>query len=340
MHDSLDFRSLRKVLAAYQQPSLPRSAVEIILSAVPLAIVWIAGWFAVSAGLWWLALLLSIPAAGFVVRLFMIQHDCGHRAFFKSGPLNDWIGRVIGVFTLTPYDCWRKEHAIHHATSGNLDRRGPGAIVTLTVEEYRALKPMQRFGYRLYRHPAILFLVGPFFVFFLQQRLPVGLMKEGWRPWVSAMGTNAGLAVLIGLAIWFGGWEALLLVHLPTVAIAASAGVWLFFVQHQFEETHWSRHEEWESTEAALKGSSHYDLPAPLRWLTANIGIHHVHHVASRIPFYRLPSVLKGHPHLKDMGRITMLQSIRCVGLTLWDEANRRLVSFGQARAMAMPAAA
>jgi omega-6 fatty acid desaturase (delta-12 desaturase) len=331
--DTTELRSLRKDLAAFQQPDVVRSVAEIVASAGPLAAIWALAWMAVYAGLWWLALLLSIPAAAFIVRLFTIQHDCGHRSMFRAGPFNDWIGRAIGVITLTPYDCWRREHAIHHATSGNLDRRGVGSLVTLTVEEYRALNPLGRLGYRLYRSPLVLFLIGPIYVFFVQQRLPLGLMREGWRPWVSAMGTNIALAMLVALIICLGGWKGLLLVHLPTMVIAASIGVWLFFIQHQFEHTHWERQDAWNMTESALHGSSHYDLPAPLRWLTGNIGIHHVHHVASRIPFYRLTTVLKHYPHLHQIGRITLLQSLGCVGLTLWDETQLRLVSFGQFRA-------
>lgn len=339
-HAHAEARALKKSLAEFQQPSGVRSVTEILLSAGPLAALWVGGWFAVAAGLWWLALLISIPSAFFVVRMFMIQHDCGHQAFFRSSALNNWIGRAVGIVTLTPYDCWKREHAIHHASSGNLDRRGPGAIATMTIEEYRAATPMQRFGYRLYRHPVVMFLIGPAFVFILQQRLPVGLMKEGWRPWVSAMGTNVVVGLLVAAAIWFGGWQALVFLHLPTIVVAASIGVWLFYVQHQFEDTHWDRNEGWDGAHAALMGSSHLVLPQPLRWLTANIGIHHVHHVASRIPFYRLPNVLKQHPHLNDVGRLTLVDSIRCVGLTLWDEANRRLVTFREARMMEQGAAA
>jgi acyl-lipid omega-6 desaturase (Delta-12 desaturase) len=320
----------RKIFATYQRPSLVRSILEIGLTVAPLAVLWTIAWTAAGAGLWWLALLLAIPSAGFVVRLFMVQHDCGHRSFFKSPLLNDWIGRVAGVFTLTPYDCWRREHAIHHATSGDLDRRGVGAIATLTVEEYRALTPLKRFGYRLYRHPLILFVLGPFWVFFLQQRLPVGLMKEGWRPWLSAMGTNLAIAGTVVAALWFGGWQGLVFVHVPTLMLAASIGVWLFYVQHQFEHAYWARRENWDPTVSALHGSSHYDLPAVLRWITGNIGVHHVHHVSSRIPFYRLQTVLKHHPKLKEVGRLSFLESIRCAGLSLWDEAGQRLISFRQ----------
>lgn len=331
-HDILDLRALRKSLASFQRPSTGRSLLEILLTVLPLAILWPVAWWAASIGAWWLALLLSVPSAAFVVRLFAIQHDCGHRSFFRSGMLNDWVGRFIGVVTLTPFDCWRQEHAIHHATSGNLDRRGPGAVLTLTVDEYLSLNALQRFGYRLYRHPVVLFLVGPFFVFFLQQRLPVGLMKGGWRPWLSAMGTNAALALFVAAALAAGGWQALLLVHVPTLVVAASIGVWLFYVQHQFEQMQWERQDDWDHTESALHGSSHYDLPSPLRWVTGNIGIHHVHHIASRIPFYRLPTVLRTHPRLKNIGRLTLMDSIRCVGLALWDEAGKRLVSFNHVR--------
>ena len=221
-----DVPPLREILAPYQRPNAWRSLAEIVMSGAPLAAIWFVAWLAVGAGLWWLGLRLSLPAAGFVVRLFMIQHDCGHRAFFKTPWLNDWTGRIVGIFTLTPYDCWRREHAIHHATSGDLDRRGIGAIETLTVEEYRALTPLKRFGYRLYRHPLV------------------------------------------------------------------------------------------------------------LRWMTGNIGVHHVHHVSSKIPFYRLQTVLKHHPNLKDVGRIRFFESIRLAGLSLWDEANQKLVSFSHARKM------
>jgi omega-6 fatty acid desaturase (delta-12 desaturase) len=327
-----DAPPLREILAPYQRPNAWRSLAEIIMSGAPLAAIWFSAWLALGAGLWWLALLLSVPAAGFVVRLFMIQHDCGHRAFFETSWINDWTGRIMGVFTLTPYDCWRREHAIHHATSGDLDRRGIGAIETLTVEEYRALTPLKRFGYRLYRNPLVLFVLGPFYVFFLQQRLPIGLMKEGWRPWVSAMGTNLAVAATVLAMLWFGGWQTIVFVYVPTLLLAASIGVWLFYVQHQFEDTYWARRPAWDATESALHGSSHYDLPLVLRWMTGNIGVHHVHHVSSRIPFYRLQTVLKQHPHLRDIGRISFLESIRLAGLTLWDEASQKLVSFSHAR--------
>lgn len=331
-NEALQNRPWRTLLAAYHGPDHTRSILELIVTAAPLAGLWAAAWVASSFGLWWLALLIAIPAAGFLVRLFMIQHDCSHRAYFKSAALNDWLGRIIGVFTLTPHDCWRRTHAVHHATSGNLDRRGIGEVATLTVEEYRALPRLKRLGYRLYRHPAVIFGIGPAFLFLLQHRLPAGLMRDGWRPWLSTLATNAAILLLVLAAIWLGGWQALLLVHLPTLLLAASIGVWLFYVQHQFEETYWARQKAWNASEAALRGSSYYDLPEPLRWMTANIGVHHVHHVSSRIPFYRLPEVLRDYPELKSVSKLSLLDSLRCVRLSLWDEGAKRLISFAELR--------
>jgi omega-6 fatty acid desaturase (delta-12 desaturase) len=262
----------------------------------------------------------------------MIQHDCGHGTFFAGRAANDWVGRVIGVLTLTPYDCWRRSHAVHHATTGNLDRRGTGDLDTLTVREYRARSWWGRLKYRLYRHPLIMFGIGPADLFLLQQRLPVGLMRAGWQPWVSTMTTNLAIIAIVAALTWLIGIEAFLFVHLPTTVLAATVGVWLFYIQHQFEHTTWERDENWNLHHAALLGSTHYELPALLRWFTANIGIHHVHHLCSRIPYYRLPRVLRDHPELRDVGHITLLQSFRCVRLVLWDETQRRLVSFRDIR--------
>jgi omega-6 fatty acid desaturase (delta-12 desaturase) len=323
-----DTRRWRKVFAAYQQPTLARSILELALSAAPLLALWSAGWVASAFGLWWLALAMSVPAAGFLLRLFMVQHDCGHHAFFKSAKTNDAVGRAIGVLTLTPYDCWRRTHAIHHATTGNLDRRSLGAIITLTVEEYSALTLWGRLRYRAYRNPLVLFGLGPAYVYLLQQRVPQGLMREGWRPWLSAMGTNAATALVLFGVAWLAGWQGLLLVLLPTVLLAASAGVWLFFVQHQFEGAYWRRHNHWDHTDAAIHGSSHYDLPRVLRWLTANIGVHHVHHASTKIPFYRLQKVLKDNPELRQVSRLGLRESLGCVKLALWDETAERLISF------------
>ncbi|MFI4999910.1 MAG: fatty acid desaturase [Reyranellales bacterium] len=327
-----DARVWAQVLARYRLSSNRRGAVEIAITLVPLAALWALAWATLDIG-YWLALPLALAAAAFLVRLFAIQHDCGHGSFFRYRWANDWIGSVLSVVTLTPYGVWRRTHATHHASSGNLDRRGLGDVDTLTVEEYRARSLWGRLRYRLYRHPLVMFGIGPAYLFFLQHRLPVGLMRNGWRPWVSTMATNLAIALIAGVLIWLIGLKAFLLVHLPIMLFAASVGVWLFYVQHQFEHTIWASDGKWNAHEAALHGSSHYDLPAFLRWFTANIGMHHVHHLCSRIPYYRLPRVLSDHPELRDVGRVTLLESFRCVNLALWDESRRRLVSFREARA-------
>lgn len=279
----------------------------------------------------WLALLLAIPAAGFMVRLFMIQHDCGHGAMFSSRAANDWVGRAIGILTLTPYDFWRQSHAQHHAGSGNLDRRGIGDIDTLTVREYRALPPLSKLRYRLYRHPAVMFGLGPAYLFVLRHRLPIGAMADGAMPWASTQLTNLGIVIFSGLLIYAVGFGNFLLIQLPVVIGGASIGVWLFYVQHQFERTFWEHQPDWSHPDAALHGSSFYDLPKPLMWMSGNIGIHHVHHLSSRIPMHRLPQVLKDYPELRGIGRLTLWQSLKCVRLTLWDESAKRLISFRDA---------
>ena len=323
-----------KRMMPYRAPNRLRGIFELGVTVVPLVALWVLAWVSVQYGFWW-GLLLTIPAAGFLLRLFMIQHDCGHGSFFGVRQVDDWIGRAIGVLTLTPYDCWRRTHAIHHASSGNLDARGIGDVVTLTVAEYNARPFWGRVRYWLYRHPLVMFGFGPFWLFVVQNRLPIGLMRGGRMPWASTMVTNLAIAALSVSLIWLVGWVTFLLVQVPIILIASAAGVWLFYVQHQFEETHWSQKPEWKFEHAALHGSSYYDLPAPLRWITANIGIHHVHHISSRVPYYRLPEVLRDYPELRTIGRITLLSSLRGVNLVLWDEAHRRLISFREARTLA-----
>ncbi len=325
-------RAWAQILSRYRQPSSSRSIFEIAITVVPLFALWALAWATLDIG-YWLALPLAFAAGAFMVRLFAIQHDCGHGAFFRQRAVNDWIGRIVSVLTLTPYEVWRRTHATHHASTGNLDKRGLGDVDTLTVEEYRARSAWGRLRYRLYRHPLVMFGLGPAYLFVLQHRLPVGLMRDGWRPWLSAMTNNLAIVLFAGLLIWLVGIKAFLLIHLPVLLLSASIGVWLFFVQHQFEHTKWDSDPDWNLHEAALHGSSHYDLPAFLRWFTANIGIHHVHHLSSRIPYYRLPHVLRDHPELRDVGRLTLAQSLRCTRLVLWDETQRRLVSFREARA-------
>lgn len=322
----------RRILTVYRTPSVARGVYEFAVTLIPFAMAWYLMYVSLLHEQYWLYALLLIPAAGLLIRLFLIQHDCGHHAFFANNSANDWLGRAIGVLTLMPYEHWRRGHAIHHATHGNLARRGVGDVDTLTVAEYLARSRWTRLRYRAYRHPLVMFGIGPLFLFVLQSRLPAGAMRNGWRPWLSTMGTNVSAGIVIALLIWAIGWRAFLLVHAPIMLVGATVGVWLFYVQHQFEQAYWAEPENWNVHEGALYGSSHYDLPPVLKWFTANIGVHHVHHLSSLIPFYRLPDVLRDHPPLRDIARLTLWQSLKCVRLVLWDEQGRRMVSFKHLR--------
>ncbi len=319
-----------KILAKYRDPDGFRSVVELGVTLVAFVVLWVAAWMAMSIS-YWLTLVIAIPAGAFLVRLFLVQHDCGHAAFFKSRRVNDWVGRSLGVITLTPYAVWRKAHAIHHGSTGNLDERGLGDIDTLTIDEYKALSKFERLKYRLYRNPITLFVIGPAYLFLLDNRMPPKQFRNERQYWVSAMGTNFSILVVASIIIYLIGLVPFLLVLLPTVAIAASLGVWMFYVQHQFEDAVWEHKEDWNLHEAALHGSSFYDLPRWMAWLTGNIGVHHVHHLYSKIAFYRLPQVLRDYPELVSAHRITLMESFATVKLRLWDEKNKKLVSFATA---------
>jgi omega-6 fatty acid desaturase (delta-12 desaturase) len=304
---------------------------QLVATAVPLAALWAAMAFGVDHG-YWIAFILAVPAAGLVVRLFMIQHDCGHYSFFRSRRANDIVGRAIGLFTLTPHKYWRDAHAIHHATSGNLDARGIGDVTTLTVREYAALPLRRRIAYRFYRHPVVMVGIAPTYVFVIKFRLPLDMLRRRWRLLPDVLLTNALSALIVvavGLVVGFGTFA---LVQVPITLIAGTIGVWLFYVQHQFEHTHWAKEGAWDFHQAALEGSSYFHLPGVMRWFTANIGAHHVHHLCTRIPNYRLAECLKRYPELRQINRVTMWQSLKCLPLTLWDEEQRRLVSFRAAR--------
>src|SRR5271166_5676351 len=324
-------RDWAQALAPYRRASAARGVVELAITILPFIALWAAMLAASRHGQYLLSFAMAPFAAGLLVRLFMIQHDCGHGSFLPSKAANEWIGRGIGVVTMTPYDHWRRCHAIHHATSGNLDRRGIGDIKTLTVREYFARNWRDRLRYRLYRHPLVMFGIGPAYLFLIENRLPFGFMRKGAMPWLSTMATNAGILLAGGLLFWTVGLAPFLVVALPIIVIAATAGVWLFYVQHQFEGTTWRAAADWSQPEAALHGSSHYRLPPGLRWFSANIGVHHVHHLSSGIPFYRLPEVLRNHPALGEVGRLSLWESFACVRLALWDEDKGRLVSFCEA---------
>jgi omega-6 fatty acid desaturase (delta-12 desaturase) len=332
-----DAAAWARVLKPYCRTNGGRAVGELAVTSIGFVSLASAMVWTVSNQSGFLYALLLLPTVGFLLRLFMIQHDCAHRSFFRSRWANDWVGRLIGVATLTPHDHWRTTHTFHHASSGDLDRRGIGDVYTLTAAEYLARSPAARLTYRLYRHPAVMFGIGPAFLFVFHNRLPIGFMTGGWRPWLSTMATNLGIAAVLASLVATIGFQATLWVYVPVVLVAAAAGVWLFYVQHQFETTHWARGSSWNARDAALHGSSHYHLPPVIRWFTANIGMHSVHHLSSRIPIYRLPEVLRDHRDLLAVGRVTARQSLRCVRLALWDEEHGRLISFKELRSREFP---
>lgn len=284
---------------------------------------------AASNGRYWLTLLLAVPAAGLLVRLFIIQHDCGHGSFFKSRAANDFLGRALSVLTLTPYGSWSQGHAIHHASTGNLDRRGRGDVETWTVAEYRASAPLKKLFYRLYRNPLVMVLLGAPINFILLQRLPVGHGFRNRDSRRSILALNLALLAVFGPICATFGVGPVLGTYLPVMVIASWIGNWLFYVQHQFETTNWERDSNWNFHSAALGGSSYFELPAILQWFSGNIGLHHVHHLCSRVPNYRLQACLDAAPELRRVHRVvTLRESLGCWRLALWDERRRSLVGF------------
>ncbi|HEX7119077.1 MAG TPA: fatty acid desaturase [Longimicrobiales bacterium] len=323
-----------RLLAPYRGPDTRRSVVQLTTTAT----LFVASWAAMLWSLdihYALTLMLAFPTAGFLVRLFMIQHDCGHGSFFRSRRARDRVGFCIGVLTLTPYQYWRRTHAYHHAHSGDLDFRGFGDIDTLTVREYHARSWLGRLAYRLYRNPFVLLGIGPVFHFVVKHRYPWDIPRDWKQAWASVWWTNACLVGIVALMSATIGPVRFLLVHGPVVVITCAAGVWLFYVQHQFEETYWHRHDDWDYFDAALQGSSHLVLPRPLQWLTASIGLHHIHHLNAQIPNYRLQECLEDVPELQHATKITPADGWRLFRLTLWDEDSRRLVGFREARRLA-----
>jgi omega-6 fatty acid desaturase (delta-12 desaturase) len=323
---TLDNATWKKIVAKYQQPVAARGAWQLANTLLPYAALWLLAFLALKVSIW-LALPLAVLMGGFLVRMFIISHDCGHSSFFKSRRANDFWGMVTGIITWVPYYHWRWEHAVHHATSGDLDRRGMGDIWTLTVQEYLESSRWQRFAYRLARNPFILFVIAPLYIFLIKQRLPKAV--AGARERNSVYWTNLGIMTVAAGLIWLFGFKAYVLLQLIAVAVAGSAGVWLFYVQHQFEGVYWERAGEWDYATAALHGSSFYKLPKILQWFSGNIGFHHIHHLSSRIPNYNLERAHQSEALFQSIKPITLLPSLKCMQLRLWDEHRQRLVGYG-----------
>jgi acyl-lipid omega-6 desaturase (Delta-12 desaturase) len=318
--------SWREVVARYQHTEVPRAVVQLVTTLLPLAagfaiMFWSLQWS------YWITLLLAIPTAGFLVRTFIIMHDCAHSSFLPWRRANDMVGAVTGWLTLTPFSQWRRDHAIHHASSGDLDRRGHGDVHTITVREYLALSKLDRFKYRMVRHPVALLMVGPLWLMYSQRfRTTSKATKD--KQIVSVWGTN--LTILLALFVFylFGVLPEVLMVYFPVMYFAGAAGVFLFYVQHQFEDTYWQEHSEWDYETASIAGSSYLKLPQPLAWLTGHIGVHHVHHISPKIPNYKLQQCHDENPLFHKVTTITLKDTGKALTLALWDEQKGRLVRF------------
>lgn len=313
----------RPIVAKYARPDVWRSLWQVANTLIPYLALFYISMRSLEIS-FWLTLPMTILTAGFMVRTFIIFHDCGHGSFFKSKTANDWLGRITGLLTFTPYYRWRHDHAIHHATAGDLDRRGIGDVYTMTVEEYLQAPWWKKIGYRVMRHPVFMFLFGSLIVFMFAQRVPPG---KGDRETASVWWTNLALVLMMTVMSLVFGWKAYFLVQVLVIFFGASVGIWLFYVQHNFEGVYWERREHWDFFTASMQGSSFYKLPAVLQWFTGNIGFHHIHHLSAKIPNYNLPRALKENP-LFQVKPLTLFSSLKSLTLRLYDEKTRRLVGW------------
>lgn len=316
---------LRKEVSKFEKQHLSKSLFQLVNTLVPLIALWIAAYYSLSIS-YWLTLPLILLAGGFVIRTFIIFHDCCHQSFFRNRRANDIVGTITGIITHVPYQQWKTTHAIHHASSSNLDKRGIGDIWVMTVDEYCAAPRWRRIAYRLYRSPIVMFGLGPIAVFLIDYRFnrKAARRKERLNTYI----TNIGIFALYGLLIWAVGWQAFLLVHAPITYFAGLTGIWLFYVQHQYEESYYEHEHEWSFVKAAVEGSSYYKLPKVLQWLTGNIGFHHVHHLNPKVPNYALENAHNDTPALHRATTINLRTSLQSLKFKLWDEQNKTFIRF------------
>lgn len=327
-----EHEEIRERMLPYEKPRLSSSLWQLANTLVPFIALWWLAYLSLSVS-YWLTLALTVPAAGFLVRIFIIFHDCCHFSFFKSRKANVIVGTITGILTFSPYHQWRHTHSVHHATCSNLNRRGVGDVWTLTVDEYLTATPAKRLIYRLYRNPLMMFGLGPIYIFLFDYRF--NRRRAGRKERLNTYVTNLGLAGIIGLLCWAIGWPSLLLVHGPIFLLSGMAGIWLFYVQHQFENSYFEDEADWSYVKAALQGSSFYRLPGILRWITGNIGFHHIHHLSPRVPNYHLQEAHHSHPALQSVATIGPLASLRSLRYRLWDEQAKTFVSFGELKRIA-----
>ena len=328
---SKEDRSWEKIIMKYNKPDLRKSIWQISNSLIPYILLWFAMYYSLQFP-YWITLLLSLPACGFLIRLFIIFHDCGHGSFFRSARANTIVGAVFGILAFTPYYKWHGQHREHHATSGNLDKRGIGDVWTLTVDEYLHLPKWKQFVYRAFRNPFVMFTLGPVFVVFVQNRVSQKNMTRQER--MNVYVTNIIILLMAtGISLWIGV-KAYLLIQLPIILISHSMGLWLFYVQHQFEDVSWERSSDWNYKEAAIHGSSFLKLPAVFQWFTGNIGFHHVHHLSPRIPNYNLARCHRDNDLFRNVKPLVLFSTFQTLRLSLWDEARRQMVTFTKAKSL------
>ena len=317
-------KSWRKAVKNYQDPDIRKTIWQLVNTLVPYIGLWVLMVYAMEIS-YWLVLAMALLAGGLVVRLFIFFHDCGHFSFFKTAQTNHGVGSILGLLVFTPYYQWRQSHAVHHASAGNLDKRGVGDVWTLTVDEFLEAPWWKQLFYRIYRNPLIMFGVGPLLSFLILSRLPNKSFKK--REQNSIHWTNLGLVVIISLMGWMIGFKNYFLIQLPVIWVASTAGVWLFYVQHQFEGVYWERAKDWDFLKAGLEGSSFYKLPKVLQWFSGSIGFHHIHHLSPRIPNYLLEKCHRENPifHVKP---VNLWSSFKSLTFRLWDEKKRQLVNF------------